>query len=340
MATAKQIEANRLNAAKSTGPKSVEGKAISRLNAVTHGLASELPEVATFIEEGRAKYQELQAKWRSELRPDGVEQEWLFETIVAESVRVERCHQAFFAQCAQHARRAHERWDADRIQDAETLATGLAKNPSLVASRLAATPQGCDLMIGRWAGLRASLDRHKTWTDPQRSHALDLLGVHPDFRDAETPVDPSKGDIFEVRSRIVESEIRRLTEVRESAVGFDKSERDLAEQSLGAEFTKPVQLLDRYERNAIRRQQWAWKRFDAAKRGDGPKAAKPVPSITPTVRAIAPKPPEPVVLAISAPKIEPTAPAEVVRYKVEWTPQPVARNRQQRRAQAAIERRA
>ncbi len=43
MATAKQIEANRRNAQKSTGPKTAEGKAASRSNATTHGLrASQL----------------------------------------------------------------------------------------------------------------------------------------------------------------------------------------------------------------------------------------------------------------------------------------------------------
>jgi hypothetical protein len=41
MATEKQIEANRLNAQKSTGPKTPEGRAAVRLNGVTHGLTVE-----------------------------------------------------------------------------------------------------------------------------------------------------------------------------------------------------------------------------------------------------------------------------------------------------------
>ena len=40
MASNKQIEANRANARKSTGPRSQRGKARSRLNAVTHGLTA------------------------------------------------------------------------------------------------------------------------------------------------------------------------------------------------------------------------------------------------------------------------------------------------------------
>ncbi len=42
MATEKQIAANRANAQKSTGPRTAEGRSISRLNAVRHGLTGHL----------------------------------------------------------------------------------------------------------------------------------------------------------------------------------------------------------------------------------------------------------------------------------------------------------
>ena len=41
MSTLRQIEANRRNAAKSTGPRSVEGKAVSRMNALQSGIHAE-----------------------------------------------------------------------------------------------------------------------------------------------------------------------------------------------------------------------------------------------------------------------------------------------------------
>lgn len=45
MTSQKKIEANRRNASRSTGPRSAEGKARSRLNAVSHGLAAQLSSV-------------------------------------------------------------------------------------------------------------------------------------------------------------------------------------------------------------------------------------------------------------------------------------------------------
>ncbi len=41
MTSQKQIEANRRNAQKSSGPKTAQGRSISRMNALKHGLLAE-----------------------------------------------------------------------------------------------------------------------------------------------------------------------------------------------------------------------------------------------------------------------------------------------------------
>jgi hypothetical protein len=56
MATQKQIEANRRNAKKSTGPKTEAGKAKAKFNAVKHGMTAE---VAVLPHEDKHSYEEL-----------------------------------------------------------------------------------------------------------------------------------------------------------------------------------------------------------------------------------------------------------------------------------------
>ena len=71
MATIKQIEANRRNALKSTGPATPEGKAAVRLNALSHGLRARtvvLP--GERPEEFQQLCDDLEAEWRPKSRTE------------------------------------------------------------------------------------------------------------------------------------------------------------------------------------------------------------------------------------------------------------------------------
>jgi hypothetical protein len=79
MATPAQLLANRLNSQKSTGPRSDEGKAASRMNALKHGARAESLIIPGEDPEALA---ELTAAYRDECRPEGPQEELLLETIV------------------------------------------------------------------------------------------------------------------------------------------------------------------------------------------------------------------------------------------------------------------
>ena len=66
MATAAQIAANRDNAQKSTGPRSVEGKFASSMNAFKHGLDAASPVIPG---EDPAEYERIAASYNRDLRP-------------------------------------------------------------------------------------------------------------------------------------------------------------------------------------------------------------------------------------------------------------------------------
>src|SRR5215213_8738251 len=87
MASEKQVKANRQNALKSTGPKTPEGKAAVRLNAVRHGLLSRETLLPGEDEEA---LRELGERLRDELQPVGELENLLVERIIASYWRLRR----------------------------------------------------------------------------------------------------------------------------------------------------------------------------------------------------------------------------------------------------------
>ncbi|MFC1475783.1 hypothetical protein ACFLQW_02125 [Candidatus Zixiibacteriota bacterium] len=82
MATKKQLTANRKNALKSTGPKSLKGKQLVKWNALKHGLLSQ----AVIINDGsgqeeKQEFDRLHHQLRQELAPTGTIEEMLVERI-------------------------------------------------------------------------------------------------------------------------------------------------------------------------------------------------------------------------------------------------------------------
>src|SRR5215207_7546625 len=87
MTSKKQIEVNRRNALKSSGPRTPEGKASARLNATTHGLLSQ--EVLLPGEDEEA-LKELAERLRAELQPVGEMESLLVERIIDATWRLRR----------------------------------------------------------------------------------------------------------------------------------------------------------------------------------------------------------------------------------------------------------
>ncbi len=79
MATPAQIAANRANAQKSTGPRSVEGKSASRFNALKHGI-----DAASIVIPGEdpADYHSLAADYRDEFQPQSPSESFHVETML------------------------------------------------------------------------------------------------------------------------------------------------------------------------------------------------------------------------------------------------------------------
>ena len=79
MASPAQITANRANAQKSTGPRSVEGKSASRFNALKHGI-----DAASIVIPGEdpADYDALVAQYQAEYQPRSASESFHVDTLI------------------------------------------------------------------------------------------------------------------------------------------------------------------------------------------------------------------------------------------------------------------
>src|SRR5690242_15984317 len=105
MATLRQIEANRRNARRSTGPRSVEGKAVSRLNALKSGIDARSHLIPG---EDPASLEALAERYSGRWQPATPEEIFLLDAMIAADWLKRRMHQV---EAQLWTQRVQELWD-------------------------------------------------------------------------------------------------------------------------------------------------------------------------------------------------------------------------------------
>jgi hypothetical protein len=251
VATHRQIEANCRNAQRSTGPRTDEGKTVSRGNALKHGLAGDgvvLPDDET------AKVNERMAYWADMIGPVSPLECYVVEQIATESIRIDRAQRDERILLHRRATWAESGWDEDRRLAAEELGTRLAKDPARTVRRLRQTSQGCDWLIERWQGLTLSLQAGHAWDADQTTLALDLLGFPHELRGGPTPADPAPGagaSATAPQAALVAEQIARLEQLKVDVMDSrDAIEREAATHGVtpgDAATERELALTRRYE---------------------------------------------------------------------------------------------
>src|SRR5437879_3821530 len=91
MTSPKQLAANRRNAQKSTGPKTPDGKAVAKMNALKHGLLSADAVVRGLkLHESPRQFNALREQLWQDLSPVGPLEKWLVERILTTCWRLHR----------------------------------------------------------------------------------------------------------------------------------------------------------------------------------------------------------------------------------------------------------
>jgi hypothetical protein len=212
MISQRKLEANRRNAAKSTGPRTAEGKHKVRFNAVTHGLTA-----ATVVlpHEDEEAYRDRLEAWTAELKPPGKLGQYLVERVVKISWQLDRADT--FEQ-VHLAKRIHDgprlfgsgHPEPAEILFARLLETGSAQpahslgsrrdgtapvnSPALLLSALESSAEGCRRLLDEWTrildwlgplGPDGFASSEINYRDDYIKRALQLVAVP--FRDPEDP---------------------------------------------------------------------------------------------------------------------------------------------------------
>ena len=149
MTSAKRRRANRRNARKSTGPRTAEGKARSRMNALKHGLDARTPILPG---EDEAAFRARLDAWRADFPPRNPQEESLLEEAARLSWQLDRAERVQAASLAERVRLAGD--DEARRREQETAdAVAIGQRLLLGASRIGmpirpddpTIPSGCSV---------------------------------------------------------------------------------------------------------------------------------------------------------------------------------------------------
>ncbi|MDZ4796533.1 MAG: hypothetical protein SGI92_00115 [Bryobacteraceae bacterium] len=154
-ASQKQIEANRRNAEKSTGPKTAEGRQASRANATTHGLTAKTTIYRPVRNENPQEFEAFRDALIADYKPANFREMLTIEMIAAAYKRIQRA----------------EAWEAafvDGSMEATQRAAGVPIRPGAEADDL-----GAGIVLGKDAYKLtwANLDRYRrnAWLDYNRA---------------------------------------------------------------------------------------------------------------------------------------------------------------------------
>ena len=147
-----RIDANRQNALNSTGPKTDEGKAASRRNALKHGLTGS---GVVLLGEDQHLVADRCEKLAAEIAPDGdMVNLMLAQKLAVLWVRSERSYRHEVATTAKRVRGAEAAFDEARRTEADHLISYIGAEPLTNARRLRAMPEGVDLLLQKLRDLR------------------------------------------------------------------------------------------------------------------------------------------------------------------------------------------
>ncbi len=211
MATPAQIEANRRNATRSTGPKSASGKKRASLNSYQHGMNARVI-MPVLPQEDAAELEERIQQTIMAMQPRTPMEQDLVERAVRLSADIDRAERIGTAHLAHRVRKATildpKEASAREIRKVHELGTKLFYQtaigpgypdatpddyPAVIVRRLEESAEGCRWLLEQWAQLLNVMDATVPWGDPEVIRFCGLLGK----RGIEAHFDPELNALFQ-----------------------------------------------------------------------------------------------------------------------------------------------
>ncbi len=279
-ATEAQIRANRRNAALSTGPKTEEGKRITRGNALTHGFSAAV--VVPVADE--AAVRERMIGVYETIRPQTAFQAWACTGVARTTISLDRLWALEKQIRAGASWRAVHSWEQDQRAEADRIAARITRDPGRTVGLLVRSAAGCDWLIERWALLADVADRHP-WTDEQTSLAHDLLGTPQALRGAAPghTVDIAGRPMAteQTEAQLARDQLADLNTHRAHVAEADARARALAEADADDFHNGDLIRLRRYERalQADLNRYFALSQHESPHAVTNPKLLKAIPTL-------------------------------------------------------------
>ena len=179
MATRAQIEANRKNAQKSTGPRRTDR---TRFNGLKHGLRAEQ---VVLPGENPADFESEKRAWFDDWKPQSHTRAVLVERAAVATWKLRRATRTEAARLHDAGADAAHEFDLSQKERVGVSLSLLPREPGYALARLTCEPAGLDALIGLWDGLAAAAVPGG-WHSREDHHdrLLSLLG-HPAGSDPE-----------------------------------------------------------------------------------------------------------------------------------------------------------
>jgi hypothetical protein len=187
MATERQIEANRQNALKSRGPRTIEGKERSRQNALKHGLTAETLDVIPG--EDAAAFAERIEDWTRVLEPRNQVEEFLVRRAATLSWKLDRSERH---EVSALSRRIRQQAELDRGLHRERVTAMMGRllptlddvqengfdseSPRFLIQEIESTAHGCGWLLECWELIRQAVLQRTPWTHSEEMAILRLSG--------------------------------------------------------------------------------------------------------------------------------------------------------------------